>query len=69
MSAGAMMPCRLPQSTIAMSPMPRLRPFFHCASNAGNQRGSQHRTDARNIIEPLTLLIGSVPGRNQTIEL
>src|SRR5262249_35302886 len=37
--------------------------------NAGNQRRGQHMTNARDRIEPLARLVGSMPGRDQAVEL
>src|SRR5262245_13460613 len=38
-------------------------------TDAGNQSRGQCRADARDLIEPLARLIGSVPGIDQAIEL
>src|SRR5262249_38411454 len=37
--------------------------------NAGNQRRGQHMTNARDRIEPLARLVGSMPGRDHAVEL
>src|SRR4030081_3257418 len=38
-------------------------------SDAGDQSRGQHRTDTRNLIEPLARLVRSVPGVDHTVEL
>src|SRR5215471_2139123 len=38
-------------------------------SDAGDQSGGQRRTDAGYLIEPLTRLVGSVPGHDLAIKL
>src|SRR6266480_4290514 len=38
-------------------------------SNAGDQSGGQRRTNARDLIEPLARLIGSVPGHDLAVEV
>src|SRR6266487_1454616 len=37
--------------------------------DAGDQSGGERRTNARALIEPPARLIGSVPGRNLTVEV
>src|SRR5207245_3772374 len=38
-------------------------------TDTGDESGGQRRTDARDLIEPLARLIGSVPGHDQPVEL
>jgi hypothetical protein len=38
-------------------------------SDAGDQGGSERRTDARKLIQPLAHLVGPVPGHDQAIKL
>jgi hypothetical protein len=38
-------------------------------SNAGDQSGGQHGTNARDLIEPLARLIGSVPSHDLAVEV